>query len=894
MAKEREIMRKMDMAAYRRLARRAGAEGCVLLKNDRGALPLPRGGSVALFGRFGYEYYKSGVGSGGMVNAAYVTGIADGLRESGAVALNEAVVAAYARFLRECPFDNGHGWGTVPWHQTEMPPTEELLRAAATSDTAVVVIGRTAGEDQDNAAAPGSYHLTDTEEALLAAVCGAFRRTVVVLNVGNIIDMTWVDTYDPAAVLYVWQAGQEGGRAAADVLTGAVNPCGRLTDTIAHAITDYPSTDGFGDERDAFYREDIFVGYRYFETFAPERVRYPFGFGLSYTTFTHGAEAAHAADGTFAFAATVRNTGAVAGREVVQVYVQKPQGALSQPARALVAFAKTAELRPGEEARLPFAVPLTACASFDDSGATGHAHCWVLEAGEYVFYSGADVRRAQRVGAVTVAETRVVRTCRAALAPVRAFERLCVCEADGRLVPGHEPVPTAQTDMFARAAAERPADAPCTGDCGWKLADVAAGRVDMADFLAQLRDEELCTLLRMEGMNSPKVTGGTGGAFGGVTDALLGYGIPIACCTDGPSGIRMDCGTIAFSLPNGTLLACTWNRPLIAALFACLGWELRQNRVDLLLGPGMNLHRNPLNGRNFEYFSEDPVVTGEIAAAELNGLHEAGVSGVIKHFCANNQEFHRHDLDSVVSERALREVYLKGFERAVRAGAFAVMTTYGAVNGVMTASNYDLNTEILRREWGFDGIVMTDWWAGMNRRPGGERNGEYRAAMVRAQNDLYAVVDDAAASRDDLAEGLTDGRVTRGELLRSAANICRTLLRLPVMRRAAGEDTTVTFDDDVPVAADGRREARELTLAAGDYRLSLRLRASEPGHALAQLSCSVFWDGELVGTLGIRGTQETFESFALPLPTAAAGAHRLELYCPQEGLTVADVQVMPT
>lgn len=890
------VRHELDMAAYRRLARRAGAEGCVLLKNDDGALPLASGGSVALFGRFGYEYYKSGVGSGGMVNTAYVIGIAEALRESGAVTLNESVAAAYAQFLIDSPFDNGHGWGTWPWHQAEMPVSAEMARAAAAeSDTAVIVIGRTAGEDADNSAEAGSYLLTETEQAMLNTVCAAFKRTVVVLNVGNIIDMKWMDVCAPSAVLYVWQAGQEGGRAVADVLIGAVNPSGRLTDTIANDITDYPSTADFGGERDAIYNEDIYVGYRYFETFAPQQVRYPFGFGLSYTTFAHRAADARVANGAFCFTATVENTGDVAGQEVVQVYVQKPQGRLGQPVRALVAFDKTGEIAPRERAALPFRIDVTDCASFDDSGATGHPHCWVLEAGEYVLYSGADVRSAARVGSFVVEETRVVRSVRAAMMPTRAFDRLRPCATDTGFEAAWEPTPQQAVDMIERLADERPIGAACTGDRGFKLADVAAGKVDMRTFLAQLSDEDLCCIVRGEGMNSPKVTGGTGGAFGGVTDELLGFGIPIGCCTDGPSGLRMDCGTIAFSLPNGTLLACTWNRALQEQLFAMLGWEMRKNRVDLLLGPGINLHRNPLNGRNFEYFSEDPLVTGDMAAAQLRGLHQAGVSGVIKHFCANNQEFHRHDLDSVVSARALRELYLKGFERAVRAGAYAVMTTYGAVNGVMTASNPDLTIEILRRDWGFDGVAMTDWWAGMNKYAGGERSGAFRAEMVRAQNDLYMVTDNAKAQRtaDNLEAGLADGTVTRGELLRCAENICRLLLRLPVTRRAMGEETEIV-EVDAAAAQNGTDERAEqvVTLSAdGAPTLSLRMRVADTSQALAQLSCSVFWDGELVGTLSTRGTQEGWETRTLPLPQSAAGEHTLSLYLPQEGLELADITV---
>ena len=249
-----------------------------------------------------------------------------------------------------------------------------------------------------------------------------------------------------------------------------------------------------------------------------------------------------------------------------------------------------------------------------------------------------------------------------------------------------------------------------TGDKGYKLKDVADGKVSLEKFIAQLSDEDLCAMMRGEGMCSPKVTPGVAGAYGAVTDSLLGFGIPIASCSDGPSGIRMDCGTHAFSLPNGTCLACSFNEKINEELFTWEGLDLRRCRIDALLGPGMNIHRSPLNGRNFEYFSEDPFLTGKLVAAQLKGMHKYDVTGVIKHFAGNTQEFKRHTVNNVVSERALREIYLKGFEIAVREGnARAVMTTYGPVNGIWTASSYDLLTTLLRNEWGFDGIAMTDW-----------------------------------------------------------------------------------------------------------------------------------------------------------------------------------------
>ena len=281
---------KLDLEKYATLARQAAAEGCVLLENEKQALPLREGESVAVFGRMAFHYYKSGLGSGGLVNTRYVVGILDALKECKEIQLDEKLLGIYANWIKENPYDEGQGWGRVPWSQKEMEVTEEMLDCARSNDVSLVIIGRTAGEDQDNNTNLGSYCLTETEEDLICRVCEVSKCTVVVLNVGNIIDMSWVEKYHPQAVLYAWQGGQEGGNGVADVLTGKVCACGKLTDTIAERIEYYPSTENFGDPYKNYYKEDIYVGYRYFETFAKDKVLYPFGYGLSYTNFETKAE----------------------------------------------------------------------------------------------------------------------------------------------------------------------------------------------------------------------------------------------------------------------------------------------------------------------------------------------------------------------------------------------------------------------------------------------------------------------------------------------------------------------------------------------------------------------------------------------------------------------------
>ncbi|HCN57502.1 MAG TPA: beta-glucosidase [Exiguobacterium sp.] len=784
----------LDWNAYTALARQTAAEGAVLLKNDKQTLPLPAGTTVSVFGRNQFNYYKSGTGSGGMVNVTHVTSPLEALQQHPDVTVNQSLLDVYEVWLKDHPFNKGEGWAAEPWSQEEMPVTDEVVAdAASQSDVAIIMIGRTAGEDRDNTADPGSYLLTDVELTLIEKVSGAFPKTVVLLNVGNVIDMQWALDFSPSAILYGWQGGMEGGNALVDLLTGAVTPSGKLPDTIVRSLDAYPSTPYFGHEDRAIYKEDIYVGYRYFETFAKDDVLYPFGFGLSYTTFDVVTDKVDMTEQQVTLTVTVTNTGAHSGKEVVQVYLEKPQGQLGNPARGLVTFAKTQQLEPGQQETLTLTVPLTEYASYDDAGATGHKSSYVIEAGAYHLYAGTDVRTSVHVATQTIETLRVMETLSENMAPVTAFDRLKPHKTETGYDVTYEATPLRTIDPEARRLAERPAARMYSENRGLTLKDVYEGKTSLDVFLDQLTDEDLAAIVRGEGMNSPRVTPGTAAAFGGVTDRLTAFGIPAACCADGPSGIRMDIGTKAFSLPNGTLVASTFNVDLVADLFEMTGLELRKNGIDTLLGPGMNIHRHPLNGRNFEYFSEDPHLTGMMAVAQLDGMHRVGVTGTLKHLSANNQEFHRHDLDSIVSERALREIYLKGFEHAVKRGqAYAIMTTYGAVNGLWTAGLYDQNTRILRDEWGFDGVVMTDWWAKINTEET-EANRQQTATMVRSQNDLYMVVGEPGANpfEDDTLSSLADGTLTRAELLRSAANICQFILRSPVMERTLGQESTV-------------------------------------------------------------------------------------------------------
>lgn len=918
----------LDWEQYAAIARQAAAEGCVLLENKNNTLPLSEGEKCAVFGRTQFEYYKSGTGSGGLVNTSYVHDLEYALNESSLV-IDEDVKNTYKDWLKEHPFDLGKGWAQEPWCQEEMPLSDELVsNAASRCQTALIVIGRTAGEDRDNAAEKGSWYLTDAEEAMLEIVCRHFSRTVVILNVGNIIDMSFVDRYEPSSVLYIWQGGMEGGCGTVDVLTGKVPASGRLSDTIAYHIEDYPSTRNFNCEETIRYEEDIYVGYRYFETFAKDKVRYPFGYGLSYTTFDVQASLDTCSlpaglangeismDDSFQVTYDITNTGNVAGKETIQFYVQKPQGVLGKPSRELIRFTKTELLEAGEEESGILTIDFYALASYDDSGITGCAFSYVLEEGTYTIFAGTNVRDAKEIGSFTLANTVSLQELSQQLAPRRHLERMMPkANEDGTFTPVIQATPV-YLQHYKEDSCPQCAD--YTGDKGYSLDDVKSGVVSMDEFLAQLSDLDLCHIVKGEGMSSPKVTPGTAAAFGGLTSALTHFGIPAGCCTDGPSGLRMDCGTNAFSLPGGTLLACTFNTSLNADLFEMEGLEMRNNHIESLLGPGMNIHRCPLNGRNFEYFSEDPLLSGAIAAAQLEGMGRAGVTGTIKHFCGNNQEYHRRFVDSVISERALREIYLKGFEIAVRSGyAKSIMTTYGSVNGLWTAGNPQLNTDILRGEWGFDGIVMTDWWAEINNAPGDEPSREKFAAMVLAQNDIYMVTSDTTQVMGDLEDALASGRLERRHLVRCAANICRFLMNSPALLRLTKKEPTIelinvpdnaqvtsmfdiTYYDVIGTTTlpltDISSEKGDShmfginTEGFGTFRISIT--ASSESTPLAQMPVSVFVDNKLFGTYSFNGSEG--KDVTLSREGDVFGFHHyIRLYFGQGGLNPISITFEP-
>ena len=729
------------------LIRKAGAEGCVLLKND-GVLPLVKGDKVAVFGRCQLDWFYVGYGSGGDVNAPYYVNLIDGLRNAG-VPLCEDLLSVYSSWTKDEEHEADHGWwGHWPMSHPEMPLDEGLTEAAAKeAKTAIVVIGRAAGEDRENTLTKGSYYLTDEERSMLDSVTSAFSKVVVLLNAGSIMDMSWTESYQDkiSALMIAWLGGMESGNSVSDVLTGKVTPSGRLSDTIARNYEDYPSSANFGGKEYNDYAEGIYVGYRFFDMHE-DKVLYPFGFGLSYTQFDiEPAELKHN-DGKLELEVSVTNTGKVPGKETVMLWCYAAKGRLDKPLRVLAAFSKTRTLSPGESQRLRLSCDDKCLASYDEEKSR-----FVLEAGEYRFAVN------DKDAGSFISENEI-----------------CVEQC--------EPLCKTSDELRRRITDRLPEAIPAAGIKG-TLSDVKEGKLSLEDFISQLGNEELEALSRGHGMmGSPYGVAGNAGAFGGITDSLREKGVPPIITSDGPAGLRLKryCSLI----PCGTALACTWDTELVEELSVKTGEEMIHYGVDVHLAPGMNIHRNPLCGRNFEYFSEDPLLSGKVAAAMIRGVQSVGKASCPKHFACNNQETKRNTNDSRVSERALREIYLRNFEIAVKeAKPLVIMTSYNKVNGVWSHYNYDLVTTVLRKEWGYEGCVITDWWMRRSKSPEFPemRDNAYR---VRAQVDVLMPGDMGHIAKKYKSDGSLlktlgkAGGITLGELQRTAENVLKLALIL--------------------------------------------------------------------------------------------------------------------
>ena len=776
------------------LSKEAAKEGMVLLKNRGDILPLKKGTRVALFGKATFDYVKGGGGSGD-VTVAYIRNLYEGLKmQKDVVSIFEPLCDYYRKDV-----ERQYAQGSVPGMTIEPEVPRELLdEAKAYADTAVISICRFSGEgwdrksivDTDNKNmgegeldmavrsskifANGDFCLSAQEAAMVETVKKNFSKVVVVMNVGGMVDTSWFVREDAiGAVLMAWQGGMEGGLAAAELLAGKGNPSGKLSDTFAQTLEDYPSTGDFHESRDYVnYTEDIYVGYRYFETVpgADQKVNYPFGFGLSYTTFQTDVLSAEEKEGQVRIQVEITNTGSRDGKEVVQVYFEAPQGRLGKPKRQLIAFAKTRSLRPGESQRLYLSFEIRDMASYDDTGKVQRA-AYVLEKGDYFFHVGTSVRDTVRLDYVyQVKGDTVTEQLESRLTPSELPRRMLsdgsyeeVPQREGNDPNANELERMPEDMMEGYVPAVRPRDRYQLWREPYKkgahiFKEVAEGKLTPEEFLAQLTDEETAQLLGGQPNTGVANTFGYGN--------LPEYGVPSVMTADGPAGLRIapECGVTTTCWPCSTLLACSWNPEIVEAVGLAGGAEVKENNIAVWLTPAVNIHRSPLCGRNFEYYSEDPYLAGKLASAMVRGIQANHIGATVKHFALNNKETNRKNSDSRVSERAAREIYLKAFEIIVReAKPWSIMTSYNIINGHRASENADLLEGILRGEWGFDGCITTDWWTC------GEHYKE-----VKAGNDIKM----GCGYPERLLEALEKGCLTRKEMDACALRVLKLILKI--------------------------------------------------------------------------------------------------------------------
>ena len=751
------------------LSRKAAAEGMVLLKNEGSILPLGSGQKLAIFGKAQADYVKGGGGSGD-VTCAYVRSILEGLQIKEAEGKLQLFAPLSTYYMDNVAAQRAEGKGPGFTVEPEVP--KMLLEDARTfTDTAIVVICRFSSEGWDRTGTPhdGDFYLSLEEEAMLKAVLDRFEKVIVVLNVGGMVDTGWFKNEPKVrAALLAWQGGMEGGLATADILCGDVDPSGHLPDTFAVNFEAYPSSAHFNDSQDYVeYTEDIYVGYRYFETIpgAVEKVSYPFGFGLTYTSFALSEAYMLPEEAGFRFSVLVTNTGKAAGRQVVQLYCEAPQGKLGKPKKVLVGFAKTELMNPGESERIVITVPPIRFASYDDSGLVQKS-AWVLEAGSYFFHVGFNVRDTEKLSyTYEVEEDTVLQQLSEKCAPKQLHQRML---ADGTylLLETDESYPRPDDDLSVLPFdGQAPSEFTWPVDyCVWlapegtRMIDVCEGKKTLDEFISLLSDEMKVHLLCGQPNRGPANTFG----FGNIPK----YGIPNAMTADGPAGLRFkeETGVMTTAFPVACVLSSSWDPKLIFEVEAAAALEVHENGIGTWLAPAINIHRTPLCGRNFEYYSEDPLLAGEMAAAAVQGIQSQGVAASLKHFACNNKETNRRESDSRLSERALREIYLKAFEICVKeANPWTVMSSYNIVNGVRASENRELLTDILRTEWGFDGFVTTDWYT---------HGEQYRE--INAGNDVKM----GCGMPEHTLSALRDGRLSREALEISVRRVLKMLLKL--------------------------------------------------------------------------------------------------------------------
>lgn len=741
-----------ECEAHRQLSYEAACEGSVLLKNNNCLLPIIKGTAVAVFGKAQADYVKGGGGSGD-VTVSYVKNIYEGLKNrADRITVFDKLSLFYKDYVDK-ELKNGAYSGDI----TEPPVPSGLLEEARMfTDTAIIVINRFSQEgiDRKNDETDSYFNLRQGERELVETVTANFEHIVVLLNVGAMIDVSWFAYNDKIeAAVMLWQGGMEGGFAAADIITGIVNPSGKLTDTCASKFSDYPSSEGFYESDDYVkYTEDIFVGYRYFETILGKKecVVYPFGYGLSYTEFSVSDIEANQNGHKISISLTVSNIGKIAGKEIVQVYLEAPEGEITKPKKVLCAFEKTDMLEAGKTQRIQLSFDITDFASYDDMGVIQKS-AYILEKGIYNVFIGSSVRDAsQVVYSFSQNENIMVKQLNEYCAPECLGKRLI---SDGSYID----VPNTRRDKRTFKSEYGNWDYKKRND-DIMLIDVAEGKSNMDDFISQLTDDELIYLLGGQKNRGVANTCGMGD--------LDRYGIPPVMTADGPAGVRInaECGVNTTAFPVATLLACTWNIPLIENIGKAGALEAKENNLSIWLTPALNIHRSPLCGRNFEYFSEDPLVSGKMAAAMVRGIQGENIAAVPKHFACNNKETNRYESNSVISERAIREIYIKGFEICVReSNPWMIMTSYNLINGVRASENTELIEGILRDEWGYKGMITSDW----------ENHAEHWKE-IKAGNDIKMPY----GQPEKVKEALDDGKITREELAECVNRLLNMIIKL--------------------------------------------------------------------------------------------------------------------
>ena len=762
--------------------RRLAGECMVILEND-GVLPLQAGTKkVALFGTGARHTIKGGTGSGD-VNVRENISISQGLERAGFKFVTEGWLDQYDRLYADA-------------QEAEQPEiTEADVKEA---DAAIYVISRNSGEGKDRRAEKGDYYLSDRELQNIRFMTEHYKNCIVLLNVGGVIDLTSLKAIEGVqAIMLVGQTGNMGGYAVSDVLTAKTIPSGKLTDTWARSYEDYPSSATFshrdGNLDDEYYSDGIYVGYRYFDTFGVMPL-YCFGYGKSYTEFEIKTMNVTADEKQVQVEVEVTNIGdKYPGKEVVQVYYSAPDGIMEKPTQELAGFAKTKLLAPGEKDVVTITFATTDMASFDAYDAA-----WIMEEGEYTIRVGNSSRNTEAVAVIDLDEQvttlQLKRLMRDTIAVRELHHMIPIFDIEFDF--GVSAIPfrimlqaenfkkeLVEYEVMRRTLMDKRKDEVLT------LEDVKAGNATLDELTAQLTVEEMAELcVGTERKNGDgNVIGSSSscvpGAAGDTTSSLLETRkVPNLIQADGPAGLRLE--TPCTAIPIATTLAQSWDMNLIHRMGELVGEEMKQLHVDLWLAPGMNIHRNPLCGRNFEYYSEDPVLTGLCAATETKGVQsQKGKGTTIKHFAGNNQEDNRMFTNAHISERALREIYLKGFEIAVKtAQPYAIMTSYNLINGVHSANNYDMLQNIARDEWGFEGLVMTDWYTSQDTTemgmvsPSGKYSHSSSVQCIKAGNDLQ--MPGCQQNVDDIVEAVNEGKeITKADLQRCAKHILSVALK---------------------------------------------------------------------------------------------------------------------